>query len=195
MTVSLRVVGEGHQHHVNQRSDGEGHQQDKGRGHQELVDVQVEQALHILGKGIDVRALCLLAGGQETTADGCPPDGNEQHRNHQCGNRVQQNLLGVITLNILVNKQIVIPDFLGLPPAQAGEHGQPVSTAHGSSHEHDVPGFHCQENQALDQLTGGQIAKTHHQEGQLDPHIPVLKGTLQCSAVLLIGRSDFFKLV
>ena len=195
VTVGLRVVGECHQHHVNQRGNGEGHQQDKGRGHQELVDVQVEQAFHILGKGIDVRTPRLLAGGQEPTADGCPPDGNEQHGNHQRGNRVQQNLLGVIALNILVNKQVVIPDFLGLPPAQAGEHGQPVSAAHGNGHEHDVSDFHCQENQALDQLTGSQIAKPHHQEGQLDPHIPVLKGTLQCSAVLLIGSSDFFKLV
>ena len=191
MLSLLGVVGKGHQHHINEGRDGEHQQHGKGRGHEQLVDVFIQQRLQIIHKAGDLFAGGLALLGLVAAADGCPPDDDEQGDDHQGRHGVQQNLLRAVAGEILIEAFLFIENFNPLHLAQAGEHFQPVGTAHGERHVDDEANLDGQENQALDYLPGSDVAQTHYQEGGQDDGVAACQGGSQgIRRFFLLGSGD-----
>lgn len=98
------VVGERHAHHVEQRQDGEDHKAGHRRGHQQHVDVFVQQTAQLLFEVGHMFAHLLQSGGAVAAADRGLPDQDQQHHDAQRSDAVQQDQLGLVACNVLVDE-------------------------------------------------------------------------------------------
>ena len=164
----LGVVGECHAHHVEQRQNGKDRDTSGGQDHQQLVNVLIEQSLNILEEVQGLMAGLLHSQGLITAAHGQLPHKDQQQDDAQGSNAIQQDQLRLIAHDVLICAQIVIPDFLHRTIAQRRQHGDPVDTAAAGAQKCEYADFHSQEQQALNDLSGCHVAKTHDDAGK--PH-------------------------
>ena len=174
MVVDLAVVGEGHADHEDQRQDGQRRDEEHRRGHQQAVEVGVEQLLDVLGQGVDVAAGGLVQLGGIAALEGAAQDPEHDAGQDNGSQAVQKQQDGLVAVGVLKDLQLFVPDLLALDGAQAGQHGQVVEAD--GDHEHDVGHFGRQEQQALGHLLVGHIAQAHDDAGQLDHGVAVFQG-------------------
>ena len=174
MVADLAVAGEGHADHEDQRQDGQDGDEEHRRGHQEAVEVGVEQLLDVLAQGVDVAAGGLVQLGGIAALEGAAPDPEHDAGQKDGGQAVEQNQDGTVALGVLKDLQLLVPVFLLFDAAQAGQHGQVVEAV--GDHEHDVGHLGRQEQQALGHLLVGHIAQAHDDAGQLDHGVAVFQG-------------------
>ena len=161
MVVDLRIVGEGHADHEDQRQDGQRADKDHRRGHQQAVEVVVQQALQVFSQGVQVFAGLVQAFGLVGAFQGAAPDPEHHAGQDDGGQAVQQQQDRLVALGVGEHLQLLVPDFLALHRAQAAQHGQVVEAV--QDHKGDVGDFRRQEQQPLGHLFVHHIAKTHHE--------------------------------
>ena len=149
------------------------------------MDVLIEQSLDVTPEAQRLLAGLAHAQSDVTAADARTPN-NDEHNNCKNGcNCVQKDHLGIVALNIFINTGVIIPNFLGSTIAQAGKHFEPEGTAEvDDEHIPNKDGFNSQEDQTLDDLTGGNIAKTHDQHGKPDQGAAIFQRIQQRGGVL-----------
>ena len=193
MIVNLGIVGEGHGHHIDQRSDRKDRQRNNGRSHQEGVNIAVKQSSHIFLKGVHMLAGLLHAQSLIAAPYRPEPQQAKNAQNQAGSNTVQQNQLGLMACGVFINTLSIIPDLTLLQPAQAGQHGQPVNAALRNDQEDDHSDFNCHVQQTLDHLTGHNVAQTKEQAGKPDDGAAIFQRITQRIGIgiLFLGRCGF----
>ena len=183
MVAFLGVVGERHAHHVEQGQNGEDGKARGGQEHQQLVHILVKEGLDGVHKGGNMLARLLHGQGLVAAADGGAPHHYEQRDDAQAGNAVQKDQLGLIAGNILIDKGFLVENLLLLPPAQAGEHGNPIESSVGDHQEGNHANLNGQKQQSHNELPRRDIGKAHDEAGCPHQGAAVFQGSSQAVGI------------
>ena len=180
------VVGEGHQHHVDDGQDGEGQDAHQRQGQQGLVELIVQKGLHILLAAAD-----LLTLGGDVHADAALLDletpGVDEADDEDDGQKaVEHDLDRIVTgdpyvgivdgivLEAALDRTHGVADLKPVALVQPVEAGTQGVAADRNKHKEDEYDLEQQKQHTAQELSVEEIAEAEDEEGEL--HRPVALG-------------------